>query len=123
MQIRIDDSDLKEIYKTINQIVKDSPKEVEKLLNDTASHIEAEAKQKAPVGIYPKGSGKVGGWLRRNIKKGKDDKGHFVRSNAEYSLWVEYGNRWWTGVSFFRPAIENGLKYMEQEIRNRFINK
>lgn len=120
MQIRIDDKDLKELNKTLTKIAKDSPKEVDQLLKETASHIQGQAKQLAPVGKYPKGSGRVGGWLRKNITKGKDEQGYFVSSNADYSIWVEYGNRWWKGKSFFRPAIEQGLKYMEQEVKKRF---
>lgn len=97
--------------KTLTKIAKDSPKEVDQLLRDTASHIQGQAKQLAPVDT---------GWLRKNIVKGKDDNGYYISSNADYSLWVEYGNRWWTGKSFFRPAIEQGLKYLEQEAKNRF---
>lgn len=120
MQIRIDDSDLKELKKTYKKLSKQSPQDLDNLLKDTTAHIEGDMKQNAPVGQYPKGSGRVGGWLRKNIRKGKDENGYFVSSDAEYSLWVEYGNRWWSGVKFFRPAIENGMKYMESEIKRRF---
>jgi hypothetical protein len=111
MQIRIDDSDLKELEKTLNKIIKAAPSEAEELMRDTAAHIEGQAKQLAPVDS---------GWLRKNITKGKDKDGFYVRSKAEYSLWVEFGNRWWQGISFFRPAIERGMEYLEQEVKNRF---
>lgn len=111
MQIKIDDKDLKELNKAMDKIIKNSPQDADKLLQDTATHIQGQAKQLAPVDT---------GWLRKNIVKGKDANGYYVNSNAEYSLWVEYGNRWWTGVSFFRHSIENGMKYMEQEVKNRF---
>lgn len=120
LQIKIDASDLKKLQATLDKIEKQAPEDLEKLFKDTTSEIEADAKLNAPVGVYPPGSNRVGGWLRKNIKKFKDSTGYGVKSGAEYSLWVEYGNRWWSGKPFFRPAIEKGIKYMEQEIKHRF---
>lgn len=120
MQIRIDDSDLKEINKIAHNIISQSPQKLDEILKNTATHIQGEAKRKAPVGKYPKGSNRTGGFLRRNIIKGKDGDGYFVKSNANYSLYVEYGNRWWSGVSFLRPAIESGMVYLGKEAKKSY---
>ncbi len=111
MQIKIDDKDLIEFHKLMDRMIRWHPKKVDQLLQNTATHIQGHAKQLAPVDT---------GWLEKNIVKGKDTNGYYVNSNADYSVWVEYGNRWWTGKSYFRPAIEMGMKYLEQEVKNTF---
>ena len=119
MKIEIDESDLKDLHLVISKIIDEAPELADTIMKNTSAHIESQAKQLAPTGQYPN-SNRIGGWLKRNIRKGKDSNGYTVTSHASYSLWVEYGNRWTTGTSYFRPAIAQGMKYMEEQIKKNF---
>ena len=111
MQIRIDADDLKEITSTVKHLLNTAPEEMETLLQQTAKHIEGQARQ-----LHQPDTG----WLRKNIIAKKTKEGYEVQSNADYSLWVEYGTRKMTAKPYFRPAIERGMEYLEQELKNRF---
>lgn len=108
MRMQIDSKDLDDLHKFLKAELKKNDGKVEELLKNTTAHIANEAKIAAPH---------ISGWLRKNIRASKVQDTYEVQSNAYYSYWVEYGNRQHSGVPFFRPAIENGYNYMEQEIK------
>jgi hypothetical protein len=117
MKFEITTGSKKELEKFLAKELKKGNENMDKVLKLTTKHIQGQAKQLAPTGEYPN-SKRVGGWLKKNIITKKVGNAYEVQSNADYSLWVEYGNRWWKGVSFFRPAIKNGYKFLEKQIKN-----
>jgi hypothetical protein len=65
-------------------------------------------KKRTPVGVYPAGSGRTGGNLRRNWRVGNVEKhgdAYVVEiyNNTEYASFVEYGHR----------AGKNSVKWVE----------
>lgn len=116
-------------YKEFNEL----KKQIEQLDNKKTEFIEACAKElaarllraasnKTPVGVYPSGSGKVGGTLRRgwtvgNIQHVGDMYKIEIVNPVEYASYVEYGHRQEPGR--FVPAIGKRLK--ESWVEGKFM--
>ena len=111
MKIVIDTKDLNKIDKVIKKIIKESPDELDSLLKETVSEMEGHARQLAPV---------KSGHLRRNIKKSGNKNNYELKSEADYSLFVEYGNRYHPGTPFFRSAIEKSLANFKDKVSRSF---
>lgn len=108
--------DFSEFEKFKNQL-KDMEKELPVFEQGCADEIGARllraVRQKTPVGIYPKESGKQGGTLRRNwfvtdAKRTSEGYSVDVINNTEYASYVEYGHR--QNVGQYVPALGKRLK-------------
>lgn len=71
---------------------------LEEFLLEMAFRAERKIKKRTPVGVYPQGSGRTGGHLRRNWKVGEVRKyGNLyavgIYNPVEYSKYVEFGHR------------------------------
>lgn len=111
-------------------------------LNDSAQHIVAQmasagvavTKKNTPVGVYPSGSGKVGGNLRRGwikgvtYKVGKDWQSGYS-NNVEYGLYVNNGHRIVNkagetiGYVSGRRMLEQGIDAAKQQTDAIFNNE
>ena len=122
--------DTKELDKYIDKLKGLAEEEVQKFCEDTLKEIAARTLAKiiarTPVGVYPPGSGKVGGTLRRGWTAGEDmdpyeyiydhvevvKKGRvyqiIISNLVEYASYVEYGHR--QNVGQYVPAIGKRLK-------------
>lgn len=122
--------DTKELDKYIDKLKGLAEEEIQKFHEDTIKEIAARTLAKiiarTPVGVYPTGSGKVGGTLRRGWTAGKDmdpyeyiynhtkvvRKGRvyqiIIENPVEYASYVEYGHR--QNVGQYVPAIGKRLK-------------
>lgn len=112
---------------------------------ELASRLLAKVIPRTPVGVYPKGSGKVGGTLRRGWTGGKTESGagyanklpvtktgstYFVRveNPTEYASYVEHGHRkrgdkgWVEGKHMLRIS-EDELNQQSGSILGRKIEK
>lgn len=114
--------DTKELDKYIDKLKGLAEEEVQKFCEDTLKEIAARTLAKiiarTPVGVYPPGSGKVGGTLRRGWTAGEDmdpyeyiynhtkviKKGRvyqiIIENPVEYAAYVEYGHRTRGGKGF-----------------------
>lgn len=71
---------------------------IKEFLLEMAFRAERKIKKRTPVGVYPEGSGKTGGNLRRNWQVGsvaRQGNAYVVEifNNTEYASYVEYGHR------------------------------
>jgi hypothetical protein len=92
----------------------------EAAVKELAARLLRKTMLRTPVGIYPPGSGKTGGTLRRNWTIG-----NVVRSGGmysidimnptEYAIYVEYGHRTAGGVSWINGRFM--LTVSEQELK------
>lgn len=91
--------ELVELQKQIQQLEQyDIDKFTRDATNEIAQRLFAKAVKRTPVGQYPKGSGKVGGTLRRGwtmtkVKQIADGYEVQVINPTEYASYVEYGHR------------------------------
>ena len=79
---------------------------ISKALEASALLVEGQAKLLAPVGQYPKGSGKVGGNLRNSITheiKGKEAR---VGTPVSYAIFQELGTSKMAAQPYLNPALE-----------------
>ncbi|MBB6218662.1 hypothetical protein HNQ80_004836 [Anaerosolibacter carboniphilus] len=103
---------------------------IQEFLLEMAFRAERKIKKRTPVGVYPEGSGRTGGNLRRNWKVGKVERhGNAyvveIYNPVEYSGYVEYGHRtrnhkgWVEGrfmMTISMQEIEKELpKYLERK--------
>lgn len=96
-------------------VIKEVEEEVKSLVKETSYKIERTAKQLAPVRT---------GHLVRNIKT-RFNKGGLVgvvTSNAEYSIYVEYGTRKMAAQPYMTPAAFQHQDKFAEEV-NRIIKK
>ncbi len=90
---------LKELQKRIEQMEKyDLDTFVKQATNEIAQRLYGKAVKRTPVGQYPKGSGKVGGTLRRGwrmtqVKPMADGYEVQVINPTDYASYVEFGHR------------------------------
>lgn len=114
--------DTKELDKYIDKLKGLAEEEIQKFHEDTIKEIAARTLAKiiarTPVGVYPPGSGKVGGTLRRGWTAGEDmDPYEYIYNRTkvtkhgnvyritisnpvEYASYVEYGHRTRGGKGF-----------------------
>ncbi|WP_282804576.1 HK97 gp10 family phage protein [Clostridium tetani] len=95
-----DYSDFKNMAKRFNKALDERVIErwIREFLLAMAFRAERKIKKRTPVGVYPEGSGKTGGNLRRNwqvrsIEKHGDSYVVEIFNNTEYASYVEYGHR------------------------------
>lgn len=127
-------------YKEFNEL----KKQIEQLDNKKTEFIEACAKElaarllrvasnKTPTGIYPSGSGKVGGTLRRgwtvgNIQHIGDMYKIEIVNPVEYASYVEYGHRTrnhkdWVEGKFMMTIAEQEIQTIAPRILEKKLKK
>jgi len=92
---------------------------IEQFLETAALVVEGEAKNRCPVGQYPRGSGRVGGHLRESITYEVDKKEARVGTNVHYAPYVELGTVKMKAQPYLRPALDenkNKLGDLAQQI-------
>ena len=130
-------SDLSKYTKLLEKKLSKTERETffRKATNRVAGELTAAIVRETPVGVYPSGSGRVGGTLRRGWVMGQvtqDGTGYKseIKNDVEYSPYVEYGHRtrggngWVEGQFFmtntvesFRPRVPEIVKQMvEREL-------
>ena len=97
VRVRCDCSGLKNLYRKLNREA-EYILFMESLAKEIAMRLLAKVKKRTPVGVYPKGSGKTGGTLRRGWSVGNIRKrGNFyeveVINTVDYASHVEFGHR------------------------------
>lgn len=76
--------------------------------------VKGEAIVRCPVGIYPSGSGRVGGKLRGSIVHNViSDEAVRVGTNTDYAGYVEYGTRHMEAQPYLRPAIDENREIIQ----------
>lgn len=126
-----DYSDFKNMAKRFNKALDKRVIErwIKEFLLQMAFRAERKIKKRTPVGVYPEGSGKTGGNLRRNwqvgsIEKHGDSYVVEIFNNTEYASYVEYGHRtrdhkgWVEG----RFMVEISMNEIERQLP-RFLEK
>jgi len=116
---------------------------IKKCAKELAARLLSKVIRRTPVGVYPSGSGKTGGTLRRGWTNGRDSSpssfanGLNVIHNAngytieiinptEYASYVEYGHRTrdgagWVEGQFMMTISENELKSIAPALLSRKI--
>ena len=121
---RFNISELKGLQAKINKIARsDVQRFMVECAKDLAARLLRYAKMRTPVGRYPKGSGKVGGTLRRGwsqVNNGVEvaySEGVYtveIINPVEYASYVEYGHRTrsggWVPGRFMLKISEDELK-------------
>lgn len=103
-------------------------KAMDRALPTIGLFVQGEAMVRAPVGKYPKGSGRVGGRLRGSItyattrrqsnprnpalptdsvKRPFENEEVWIGTNVEYAPYVEYGTKRMKAQPYLRPAVDN----------------
>lgn len=144
VEVSVSQNSFRQMYNNLSKQMNDA--EIVKLLNDITKEVAQRFLRKVikrtPVGRYPKGSGKVGGTLRRGwtaendihvMKVGNVYKID-VTNPVEYAEYVEYGHRTrnhqgWVEGQFFMTISEKEIQQMapglirkriEQELQKGF---
>lgn len=132
MPKKYDITELKEFRDNLEKL--DVDVFVKSCCNELASRLLRKVKKRTPVGIYPAGSGKTGGTLRRNwyienhvSVNGKEYKID-VYNNTHYAPYVEYGHRTrngngWVNGRFMLTESENELRGQVDSILKRKLDK
>ncbi|QUH21424.1 HK97 gp10 family phage protein [Alkaliphilus sp. B6464] len=127
-----DYSDFKKLadnfQRSINRKVVD--KFLEEFILEMAFRAERKIKKRTPVGVYPQGSGRTGGNLRRNWKVGNVEKQGSsyvveIYNPTEYANFVEYGHRTrdHTGWVQGRFMMTISMKEIERELPRFLENR
>lgn len=96
---RTDFRQLKNLKRNIDNLIeKGLDGASEKAVKEIAARLLAKVVKRTPVGVYPSGTGKTGGTLRRgwtigNVVKKGDVYEVEVINPTEYAAYVEYGHR------------------------------
>lgn len=132
MPNKYDISQLKEFRDNLEKLDKDAF--LKSCVNELSARLLRKVKKRTPVGIYPKGSGKTGGTLRRNwyvenhiSVNGKEYKVD-IYNNTHYAPYVEYGHRTrnhngWVNGRFMLTESENELRLQADAILKRKLEK
>lgn len=95
-----DFSELMKIREQLNKLTSENSIDIlkEKVIKTLAIKVLNRVIKRTPVGVYPSGSGKTGGTLRRGWKVGKvkrvgDDYEIEIYNDVEYASYVEHGHR------------------------------
>lgn len=93
----------------------------EKALESVGIFVRGESQARSPVGVYPKGSGRVGGNLRDSNDYKMEKTTVIVGNNAEYSIYVHEGTFRQKPQKFLEDAVmQNGSKIksiVERQLR------
>ena len=139
MGCRVDIRQLKQLQKKMEAMQRN---ELDKLLEDISKEIARRLLNKVvkrtPVGVYPKGSGKVGGTLRRGWTGGKEIPVKTfvdgirvnklgstyvieIKNDVKYALFVEYGHRTRNGANWVNGKFM--MTISEQEVQNGIADR
>ena len=143
--VKINLEGFKELEKSLTKIQKDVDDFIVSLSKEVAARLLAKVIRRTPVGQYKKGSGKVGGTLRRGWTAGKkradfiegiqvDKRGDtyevVIKNSVEYSSYVEFGHRtrnhkgWVPGrfmLTISEQELEGDLERIIQNKLQKFI--
>ena len=97
VKVRCECSGLKNLYTKLNRAA-EYDKFLSSLAKEIAMRLFAAVKKRTPIGVYPEGSGKTGGTLRRGWSVGSVRKraGIYeveVINSVDYASYVENGHR------------------------------
>lgn len=143
--VKINLEGFKELEKSLTKIQKDVDDIIVSLSKEVAARLLSKVIRRTPVGQYKKGSGKVGGTLRRGWAAGKkradfiegiqvDKRGDtyevVIKNSVEYSSYVEFGHRtrnhkgWVPGrfmLTISEQELEGDLERIIQNKLQKFI--
>lgn len=143
--VKINLEGFKELEKSLTKIQKDVDDFIASLSKEVAARLLSKVIRRTPVGQYKKGSGKVGGTLRRGWTAGKkradfiegiqvDKRGDtyevVIKNSVEYSSYVEFGHRtrnhkgWVPGrfmLTISEQELEGDLERIIQNKLQKFI--
>ena len=138
--VKINLEGFKELEKSLTKIQKDVDDFIVSLSKEVAARLLAKVIRRTPVGQYKKGSGKVGGTLRRGWTSGKkradfiegiqvNKRGSIyevvIKNSVEYASYVEFGHRTrnhkgWVPGRFMLTISEQELEGdLERIIQNK----
>ena len=145
--VKINLEGFKELEKSLTKIQKDVDDFIVSLSKEVAARLLSKVIRRTPVGQYKKGSGKVGGTLRRGWTAGKkradfiegiqvDKRGDtyevVIKNSVEYSSYVEFGHRtrnhkgWVPGrfmLTISEQELEGDLERIIQNKLQKFIGR
>jgi|14BtaG_2_1085337.scaffolds.fasta_scaffold01181_15 HK97 gp10 family phage protein len=109
IEINVNKTDISKLLKKFNNIKKFSTEETDKIFGYTASQISKRAKKDAPFKT---------GFLRSTINWGKDknDNKIFVRAEAKYAPYLEYGTKYQKAQPYFYSNAKLEIKLMTNRI-------
>ena len=143
--VKINLEGFKELEKSLTKIQKDVDDFIVSLSKEVAARLLAKVIRRTPVGQYKKGSGKVGGTLRRGWTAGKkradfvegiqvNKRGSIyevvIKNSVEYASYVEFGHRtrnhkgWVPGrfmLTISEQELEGDLERIIQNKLQKFI--
>lgn len=138
--VKINLEEFKKLEKSLTKIQKDVDDFIVSLSKEVAARLLSKVIRRTPVGQYKKGSGKVGGTLRRGWTAGKkradfiegiqvNKRGTIyevvVKNSVEYASYVEFGHRTrnhkgWVPGRFMLTISEQELEGdLERIIQNK----
>lgn len=138
--VKINFEGFKELEKSLTKIQKDVDDFIVSLSKEVAARLLSKVIRRTPVGQYKKGSGKVGGTLRRGWTAGKkradfiegiqvNKRGGIyevvIKNSVEYASYVEFGHRTknhqgWVPGKFMLTISEQELEGdLERIIQNK----
>ncbi len=138
--VKINLEGFKELEKSLTKIQKDVDDFIVSLSKEVAARLLSKVIRRTPVGQYKKGSGKVGGTLRRGWTAGKkradfiegiqvNKRGSIyevvIKNSVEYASYVEFGHRTrnhkgWVPGRFMLTISEQELEGdLERIIQNK----
>ena len=138
--VKINLEGFKELEKSLTKIQKDVDDFIVSLSKEVAARLLSKVIRRTPVGQYKKGSGKVGGTLRRGWTSGKKRADFFegiqvnkrggiyevvIKNSVEYASYVEFGHRTrnhkgWVPGRFMLTISEQELEGdLERIIQNK----
>ena len=143
--VKINLEGFKELEKSLTKIQKDVDDFIVSLSKEVAARLLSKVIRRTPVGQYKKGSGKVGGTLRRGWTAGKkrvdfiegiqvNKRGGIyevvIKNSVEYASYVEFGHRtknhkgWVPGrfmLTISEQELEGDLEGIIQNKLQKFI--
>lgn len=143
--VKINLEGFKELEKSLTKIQKDVDDFIVSLSKEVAARLLSKVIRRTPVGQYKKGSGKVGGTLRRGWTSGKkradfiegiqvNKRGGIyevvIKNSVEYASYIEFGHRtrnhkgWVPGrfmLTISEQELEGDLERIIQNKLQKFI--
>lgn len=134
-RVRVDIRELRKFKENIDRLSDtDIEKMNERIIKETARRFLNEVIQRTPVGLYPEGSGRVGGTLRRgwtanqiNVRKNGSNYEVEIINSVDYASFVEYGHRTrnggWVNGRFFMTISVDRVEGMAPAIAQKHIRR
>ena len=132
----MDGRDLERLRQQLQQAAADEDAFLRSCAKELAARLLRKAIRRTPVGVYPSGSGKVGGTLRRgwtaerDITVKQDGKNFIVEivNPVEYASYVEYGHRTrghtgWVEGQFMLTISEEEVRKGAPQILEKKLEK